>query len=100
MPQTLKGQGMPNTQAGLLTGIPYFFGTIAMVECGWISDRTKDRFWILTVTCRCAVAGLLAGAVLRDSLWVLAAFSLATVGVYGMKSPFWPLPSTFLAGPA
>ena len=40
------------------------------------------------------------GGVLHDSLWVLAAFSLATVGFYGMKSPFWPLPSTVLSGPA
>ena len=39
-------------------------------------------------------------ALLHDSLWVLAAFSLAVVGFYGMKSPFWPLPSTVLSGPA
>jgi ACS family tartrate transporter-like MFS transporter len=37
---------------------------------------------------------------LRDSLWVLAAFSVATAGFYGMKSPFWPLPSMFLTGSA
>jgi ACS family tartrate transporter-like MFS transporter len=39
-------------------------------------------------------------AMLHDSLWVLAAFSIATIGFYGMKSPFWPLPSTFLTGSA
>lgn len=100
LPQILKGIGMSNNQAGLLTAVPYVFGTIAMVVCGWISDRTKDRFWILTITCGCACLGLIFGAMLRDSLWVLAAFSLATVGFYGMKSPFWPLPSTFLTGPA
>ena len=100
LPQILKGQGMSNTQAGLMTAIPYVFGTVAMVVCGWISDRTKDRFWMLTGTCSCAVVGLILGAILRDSIWVLAAFSLATVGFYGMKSPFWPLPSTFLTGPA
>ncbi len=100
LPQILKGIGMTNTQAGLLTAVPYVFGTIGMIAAGWISDRTKDRFWILTVTCSCAVAGLVLGAMWRDSLWVLAAFSLATVGFYGMKSPFWPLPSTFLTGPA
>ena len=37
-------------------------------------------------------------ALLHDSLWVLAAFAVATIGFYGMKSPFWPLPSTFLTG--
>lgn len=37
---------------------------------------------------------------LHNSIWVLAAFSLATVGFYGMKSPFWLLPSTVFSGPA
>jgi ACS family tartrate transporter-like MFS transporter len=71
-----------------------------MVICGHISDRTQDRHWILVVTCGCATVGLVLGAMLHSSLWVLAAFSLATTGFYGMKSPFWPLPSTFLTGSA
>jgi ACS family tartrate transporter-like MFS transporter len=37
-------------------------------------------------------------AMLHDNLWVLAALSLATIGFYGMKARFWPLPSTFLTG--
>jgi MFS transporter, ACS family, tartrate transporter len=100
LPQILKAIGVSNTEAGLLTAVPYIFGTIAMVVCGHISDRTKDRYWILVITCGCAGIGLVAGAMLRDSLWVLAAFSVATAGFYGMKSPFWPLPSVFLTGPA
>jgi ACS family tartrate transporter-like MFS transporter len=71
-----------------------------MVVCGHISDRTKDRYWILVVTCGLGCIGLILGAMLRESLWVLAAFSIATAGFYGMKSPFWPLPSVFLTGPA
>ncbi len=100
LPQILKGQGMTNNEAGLLTAVPYVFGTLAMAFCGWLSDRIKDRYWILTVTCGCAMLGMIGGAMLRDSIWVLAAFSVATIGFYGMKSPFWPLPSTFLTGPA
>jgi MFS transporter, ACS family, tartrate transporter len=100
LPQILKAQGFSNNQAGLLTAVPYVFGTFAMAFCGWLSDRIKDRYWILTVTCGCAMVGMIAGAMLRDSVWVLAAFSLATIGFYGMKSPFWPLPSTFLTGAA
>jgi ACS family tartrate transporter-like MFS transporter len=42
---------------------------------------------------------VLAG-LLHDSLWSIAAFSLAVTGFYGMKSPFWPLPSTVLTGAA
>ena len=100
LPQILKSIGVSNTQAGLLTGVPYIAGTFAMVIAGWLSDVIKDRYWILTVTCGCAVAGLVCGAMWRDSLWVLLPFALATVGFYGMKSPFWPLPSTFLTGSA
>jgi MFS transporter, ACS family, tartrate transporter len=100
LPQILKSIGVTNTQAGLLTAVPYVFGTIAIVTCGHLSDKVTDRYWTLVVTCGLATIGMLLAAMLHDSLWVLAAFAVATVGFYGMKSPFWPLPSTFLTGAA
>jgi ACS family tartrate transporter-like MFS transporter len=101
LPQILKGLGVSNTAAGLLTAIPYVFGTIAMIVSGAVSDRTGDRYWTLTITCACGALGLVLGAFLHGSLfWVLASFSLATVGFYGMKAPFWATPSAFLTGPA
>jgi ACS family tartrate transporter-like MFS transporter len=100
LPQILKSLGLSNTQAGLLTSVPYVFGTVAIIGFGQLSDRIGDRFWILVGTCACGAVGMAIGGVLHNSIWVLAAFSLATVGFYGMKSPFWPLPSTVLSGPA
>ena len=100
LPQILKAIGVSNTEAGLLTAVPYLFGTIAIVACGHLSDKIADRYWTLVVTCGLATIGMILAAMLHDSLWVLAAFSLATFGFYGMKSPFWPLPSTFLTGTA
>jgi ACS family tartrate transporter-like MFS transporter len=100
LPQILKGIGVTNTQAGLLTAVPYVFGTVAIVVCGHLSDKRTDRYWTLVVTCGLATIGMILAGILHDSLWVLAAFGLATVGFYGMKSPFWPLPSTFLTGSA
>jgi MFS transporter, ACS family, tartrate transporter len=100
LPQILKSIGVTNTQAGLLTAVPYLFGTIAIVVCGHLSDKVTDRYWTLVVTCGLAAIGMLLAAMLHNSLWVLAAFALATFGFYGMKSPFWPLPSTFLTGTA
>src|SRR5580704_12974153 len=91
---------MSNTAAGLLTSVPYVFGTLAIIGFGQLSDRLGDRFWILVGTCACGAVGMAIGGVLHNSIWVLAAFSLATVGFYGMKSPFRPLPSTVLSGPA
>ena len=100
LPQILKSLGLSNTQAGLLTSVPYVFGTIAIIAFGYLSDRIGERFWLLVITCGCGAVGMAIGGLLHDSIWVLAAFSLATVGFYGMKSPFWPLPSTVLSGPA
>ena len=100
LPQILKGLGLTNVQAGLFTSIPYVFGALAIVGFGYVSDRLGDRFWVLTGTCFCAAVGMGLAGLLHDSIWVLAAFSLAVAGFYGMKSPFWPLPSTVLSGPA
>ncbi|MBS0643217.1 MAG: MFS transporter [Acetobacteraceae bacterium] len=100
LPQILKAIGVTNTQAGLLTSVPYIFGTVAIVLCGHLSDKVTDRYWTLVVTCGLAAVGMVLAAMWSQSLWVLAAFAVATVGFYGMKSPFWPLPSTFLTGSA
>jgi ACS family tartrate transporter-like MFS transporter len=43
---------------------------------------------------------MLAAGLLTGSYWALAGMAVATVGFYGMKTPFWPLPSTFLTGTA
>src|SRR5208282_5560444 len=101
LPQILKGLGVSNTAAGLLTALPYVVGTIAMIGCAAISDRTGDRYWTLTISCACGAVGLVLCALLHDSLfWVLASFSLAVAGFYGMKAVFWATPSVFLTGPA
>jgi MFS transporter, ACS family, tartrate transporter len=99
LPQILKAIGVTDTQAGLLTAVPYIAGTIAIIVCGHLADRI-DRYRMLVIMCACATLGMALAAQLHNSLWVLAAFALATTGFYGMKSPFWPLPSTFLTGSA
>ncbi|WP_428539604.1 MFS transporter [Rhodopila sp.] len=73
LPQILKAIGVSNTEAGLLTAVPYLFGTIAIVSCGHLSDKIADRYWTLVVTCGLATIGMLLAAMLHDSLWVLAA---------------------------
>jgi len=100
LPQILKAVGVTNTQAGLLTAVPYVFGTVAIVVCGHLSDKVTDRYWTLVVTCALATLGMVLAAMWHHSLWGLVGFAIATVGFYGMKSPFWPLPSTFLTGSA
>src|SRR5262249_52606817 len=85
---------------GFATAVPYVVGTAGMIVCGYITDRMRERRWNLFFTCLAAAVGLLIAAMLSSSLWALAGLSLATIGFYGMKTSFWPLPSTFMSGTA
>ena len=100
LPQIIKQHGLTNMMTGFATAIPYVVGTIGMIVCGYITDRMHERRWNLFFTCIAAAVGLFVAALLSDSLWALAGLSLATVGFYGMKTSFWPLPSTFMSGTA
>ena len=70
-------------------------GTISMVVWGYVSDRMQERKWNLFIGCLVGGAGLIIAG-----FWALAAMCLATIGFYGSKGPFWPVPSTFLTGTA
>src|SRR5689334_533800 len=100
VPQIIKELGVSNLQTGFLTMIPYVVGTISMVVWGYVSDRMHERKWNLFVGCLVGAAGLITAGLLGGSFWSLAAMCLATIGFYGSKGPFWPLPSTFLTGTA
>jgi ACS family tartrate transporter-like MFS transporter len=71
-----------------------------MIAWGYVTDRMRERRWNLFFACLCASVGMLAAGLLNGSYWALAGMAAATVGFYGMKTPFWPLPSTFLTGTA
>jgi ACS family tartrate transporter-like MFS transporter len=85
---------------GFAAAGPYIVGTIGMIVCGYITDGMNERRWNLFFTCLAAAVGLFAAGLLSGSFWALAGLSLATIGFYGMKTSFWPLPSTFLSGTA
>jgi ACS family tartrate transporter-like MFS transporter len=80
IPQIIKSLGATsNMTVGWLTMIPYICGAIAMVIWGRISDRMNERRWNLFVGCL---------------------FSIAAMGFYGSKGPFFAMPPMFLSGPA
>ena len=96
----IKQLGLSTLMTGFAAAVPYVVGTIGMVICGYITDRMHERRWNLFFTCLAAAVGLLAAALLSGSFWALAGLSVATIGFYGMKTSFWPLPSNFLSGTA
>ena len=100
LPQMIKPLGLSNLMTGFATAVPYVAGTIGMVAWGYLTDRMGDRRWNLFAACLVATLGLIAAGLLHGSYWALAGMSLATIGFYGMKAPFWPLPSMFLSGTA
>jgi len=100
LPQMIKQLGVSNMMTGFATSVPYIAGTIGMIVCGYVTDRMHERRWNLFFTCLAAAIGMFAAAWLNGSFWALAGLSLATIGFYGMKTSFWPLPSTFLSGTA
>jgi MFS transporter, ACS family, tartrate transporter len=100
VPQIIKELGVSNLATGFLTAIPYIVGTVSMIAWGYVSDRMGERRWNLFTGCLVGAVGLIAAGLLGGSFWSLLAMCLATIGFYGSKGPFWPLPSTFLTGTA
>jgi MFS transporter, ACS family, tartrate transporter len=100
LPQIVKGIGLSNAMTGLVTAIPYTVGTIGMLLWGASSDRRNERRWHFCWACFLAAGGLVGAGLLGSTFAALALMSVATVGLYGSKPAFWPMPSTFLTGTA
>ena len=98
--QIVKQLGLSNFATGFASSIPYIFGTIGMVIWGFISDRMNERRWNCAIACLFAAIGLTWAGLTLGTWWSLAGLSVATIGFYGMKPAFWPMPSLFLTGTA
>jgi ACS family tartrate transporter-like MFS transporter len=71
-----------------------------MVVWGWISDRIGDRRWCLFTTCVIATAGLIMAGMTLGTWWSLVGMTIAAIGFYGTKGPFWSIPTMWLTGAA
>jgi MFS transporter, ACS family, tartrate transporter len=99
VPQIIKSLGQSsNMTVGWLTMIPYICGAIAMVVWGRISDRMNERRWNLLVACLLSTAGLVLAGLTMGTWWALVGMSIAAMGFYGSKGPFFAMPPMFLSG--
>jgi ACS family tartrate transporter-like MFS transporter len=98
--QIVKELGLSNLMTGFASSIPYIVGTMGMIVAGFITDRTGERRLNCFVLCLFACVGLLLAGLTHGTWWSIAALSIATIGFYGMKPSFWPMPSLFLTGTA
>jgi MFS transporter, ACS family, tartrate transporter len=100
LPQIIKQLGETNFMTGVLSGIPYFIGVAGLLAFGYSSDRMKERRWHLIFSSSLAGIGFLGMALVGVSYWALVFMSLVTMGIYGSRPTFWPMPSLFLTGTA
>jgi MFS transporter, ACS family, tartrate transporter len=100
LPQMVKQLGLTTMQVGWVTMIPYLCGAVAMLVWGWVSDRTAERRWSLFWACIVAAAGLVIAAQTMGTAWAVVGMSIAAIGLYGSKGPFWAMPSMILTGTA
>jgi MFS transporter, ACS family, tartrate transporter len=99
MPQIIDSLGHFSTMTiGWLTMIPYLCGVVAMVIWGRMSDRMNERRWHLLAACMLAVGGLILAGMTMGTWWALAGMSIAAMGFYGSKGPFFAMPPMFLSG--
>ncbi|HJS86346.1 MAG TPA: MFS transporter [Acetobacteraceae bacterium] len=100
IPQIIKELGLSNMQVGFATMIPYLLAAISMVTWGYVSDRMHERRWNLFWACVVSTIGLIVAGWTTGTYWSLVGMSVAAIGFYGSKGPFWAMPSMFLSGSA
>jgi ACS family tartrate transporter-like MFS transporter len=101
IPQIIKSIGShSNMTVGWLTMIPYICGGISLVVWGRFSDRMQERRYNLLATCLVSAIGLFIAGYMMGTWWALVGMSIAAIGFYGSKGPFWAMPPMFLTGTA
>ena len=101
IPQIIKSLGtFSNMTVGWLTMIPYLCGGASLVLWGRRSDRMNERRWNLLAACCVSTLGLVIAGLTMGTWWALAGMSVAAIGFYGSKGPFWSMPPMFLTGTA
>jgi ACS family tartrate transporter-like MFS transporter len=101
IPQIIKSLGdFSNMTVGWLTMIPYLCGGASLVLWGRLSDRMNERRFNLLAACCVSTLGLVIAGLTMGTWWALAGMSMAAIGFYGSKGPFWAMPPMFLTGTA
>src|SRR5580692_4588325 len=101
IPQIIKSLGtMSNMTVGWLTMIPYICGAVALLVWGRSSDTRNERRWHLLLACVFSTGGLVLAALTMGTWWAMVGMSIAAMGFYGSKGPFFAMPPMFLTGTA
>jgi MFS transporter, ACS family, tartrate transporter len=101
VPTIVKGlSGFNNFEVGLISALPYIAAAAGMVLIGRSSDRTGERFMHVAIPTAIGAIGFVFTAILKSPIPAMIALTVAAVGDYGTRGPFWALPGKFLTGSA
>jgi MFS family permease len=86
-------------EVGLISAIPFAFGTLGLLLLGRRSDRADDRRAVLATGMALGAIGLV-GVALTGPVLGVAALCVSTFGVLGAIPAFWGIPAALLSGRA
>lgn len=82
----------------LLTAIPYAAAALSMIALGASSDRTGERILHVAIPTFIGAAGFAITGYLTALIPALVALTIAAMGDYSTRGPFWAMPGKFLSG--
>jgi D-galactonate transporter len=101
VPTIVKGlAGYTDFEVGLFSAIPYIAAAAGMILVGRSSDRSGERFLHVAIPSVIGAAGFIATGMITAPMAAMLALSIAAVGDYSTRGPFWALPGKFLTGSA
>jgi D-galactonate transporter len=96
-PQMIKSFGLSNLATGFVNAIPFFVGSIAMILWGRRSDRVGERVWHTAIALIVSAIGLASCLYISALIPTVIALSVALIGCYALKGPFWALSTEWLS---
>jgi nitrate/nitrite transporter NarK len=101
VPTIVKGlSGFTNLEVGFFSALPYVAAAIGMVLISRSSDRSGERFMHVAIPTAIGSLGFVATGLLHSPIPAMIALTVAAVGDYGTRGPFWAMPGKFLSGSA
>ena len=101
VPTIVKGlSGYTDFEVGLFSALPYVAAAIGMVLVARSSDRSGERILHVAIPSLIGAVGFVATAMIHSPYPAMVALSIAAVGDYATRGPFWALPGKFLTGGA
>jgi len=90
-PKILKSFELSNLETGFLNMIPFGLAAIFMVLWGRYADATRERRWSTALPLALTSASLVLTITTHSLSITLALLSLALIGNYAIKGPYWAL---------